>query len=217
MLMSNIVNGLEARRRLAEYFEQVLNVADVREANINVVGNWRMPMLGDLNERTISMEEVSIGEAVNLIKSGKAPGQDSFRVLCLKKGGMSVLEWLVRLSNLSFDMEVVPMDRLGACMYSIVPLHKGKGDKCECIVSRGICLLSVVGKLYGRVLIKRVRAGTECAIEYEQCGFWLGRGCMDQVFAVRQVCEKYQANGKDVFWAFVDLENTYDTIDLHGM
>ena len=29
---------------------------------------------------------------------------------------------------------------------------------------------------------------------------------MDQVFAVRQVCEKYLANGKDVFWAFMDLE-----------
>ena len=26
-------------RRWAEYFQQVLNVADVREANINVVGN----------------------------------------------------------------------------------------------------------------------------------------------------------------------------------
>ena len=41
------------RRRLAEYFEQVLNVAEVREANFNVVGNWRMPVLGDLNERAI--------------------------------------------------------------------------------------------------------------------------------------------------------------------
>ena len=36
--------GVELRR-WAEYFDQVLNVADVREANINVVGNWRMPML----------------------------------------------------------------------------------------------------------------------------------------------------------------------------
>ena len=51
-------DGIEVRRRWAEYFEQVLNVADVREANINVVGNWRMPVLGDLNERTISLEEV---------------------------------------------------------------------------------------------------------------------------------------------------------------
>ena len=42
-------DGIEVRRRWAECFEQVLNVADVREANINVVGNWRMPELGDLN------------------------------------------------------------------------------------------------------------------------------------------------------------------------
>ena len=66
-------------------------------------------------------------------------------------------------------------------------------------------------------LIKRVRAGTECAIGEEQCGFMQGRGCMDQVFAVRQECEKYLANGKDVFWAFKDLKKAYDTIDRHGM
>ena len=40
---------------------------------------------------------------------------------------------------------------------------------------------------------------------------------MDQVFAVRQVCEKYLANRKDVFWAFMDLEKAYDTIDRQGM
>ena len=45
-----------------------------------------------------------------------------------------------------------------------VPLYKLKGDKCEYSNSRGISLLSVVDKLYGRVLIKRVGAGTECAI-----------------------------------------------------
>ena len=57
----------------------------------------------------------------------------------------------------------------------------------------------MVGKLYGRVLIKRVRGGTECAIGEEQCGFRHGRECMDQVFTVRHVCEKHLANGKDVF------------------
>ena len=58
------------------------------------------------------------------------------------------------------------MDWRGAC---IVLLYKGNGDKCECSNSRGISLLSVVGKLFGRVLIKIVRAGTECAIGKEQC------------------------------------------------
>ena len=40
---------------------------------------------------------------------------------------------------------------------------------------------------------------------------------MDQVFAVSQVSEKYPANGKDSFWAFMDLEKAYDTINRHGM
>ena len=57
---------------MAAYFEQVLNVADVNEANINVVGNWWMPMLGDLNGTAISLVEVR--EAGNEMKSGTAPG-----------------------------------------------------------------------------------------------------------------------------------------------
>ena len=117
----------EVRRRWAKYFEHVLNVADGREANINVVGNWQMPVLGDLNERSILIVEVRL--AVNEMKSGKAPGLDGFPVECSKKGGMVVLGWIVRLLNVSFDMGVEPMDWLGA---SIVSLYKGKDDTCEC-------------------------------------------------------------------------------------
>ena len=36
--------GVEVRRRWAEYFEQLLNVEDVRDANINV-GDRLMPVL----------------------------------------------------------------------------------------------------------------------------------------------------------------------------
>ena len=67
-------------------------------------------------------------------------------------------------------------------------------------------MLSVVGRLYDGVLIKRVRAGTQFALGEEQCGFRHGRGTIDLnrgrgiLFAVRQACEKYLANGKDVFW-----------------
>ena len=46
-------DGVEVSRSWAEYFEQVLNVADVREVNMNVVGNWLMMVLRDLNARAI--------------------------------------------------------------------------------------------------------------------------------------------------------------------
>ena len=46
-----------------------------------------------------------------------------------------------------------------------------------------------------RVLI-RVRDSTEFAWRKEQSNFRPISVCIDQVFAVRQVCEKYLANGK---------------------
>ena len=48
--MVQYCSGVEARWRWAEYFHLVLNVEDVREAHINVVGDRRMPVLGELNE-----------------------------------------------------------------------------------------------------------------------------------------------------------------------
>ena len=47
-------------------------------------------------------------------------------------------------------LSIVPVDWVIACM---VPLYKGKGDVHECSNFRGISLLSVVGKVCGRVLI----------------------------------------------------------------
>ena len=55
-------------------------------------------------------------------------------------------------------LSVVPVDWVIACM---VPLYKGKGDVHDCSNFRGISFLSVVGKVYGRVLINRIRDKTE--------------------------------------------------------
>ena len=38
------------------------------------------------------------------MKFGKDPGLDVFPVECLKNGGTAVLEWPVRLLNVSFGM-----------------------------------------------------------------------------------------------------------------
>ena len=84
-------NGVEAKGRWSEYFEQVLNVADDREENINVAGNWWMPVLGDLNERAISLVEV------REMKSGKAPGLDVFPVECLR----NVIRQCQKMSKIS--------------------------------------------------------------------------------------------------------------------
>ena len=42
--------------------------------------------------------------------------------------------------------------------------------------------------------------------------FRQGRGCMDHLFAIRQVLWD-RANEKHVFWMLMDLENVYDMIN----
>ena len=73
------------------------------------------------------------------------------------------------------------------------PAFKGKGDRCECSNSRGISLLTAVEKLYGRVLIGRVVNRTDGVLREDQCGFRSSRGCVNQLFVVRQLCEKILA------------------------
>ena len=68
----------------------------------------------------------------------------------------------------------------------------------------------MVGKVYGRLLLNRIWDKTENVIAEVQSGFWRGSGCTDQIFIVRQICEKYLGKGKDVYFAFLDLEKSYD-------
>ena len=81
-----------------------------------------MPELGELNERVMSIEEET--EAVNKMKSSKASGLDGSPMECIKKGSLAVLEWLVRLLNVKFDLGVVPMDWRGACILYSTPVQR---------------------------------------------------------------------------------------------
>ena len=100
------------------------------------------------------------------MKEDKAAGIDGCEVEFVKRGGAAVEKWLVWLFNLCFMSGVVPADWRDAC---VVPLYKGKGDRLVCGNSRGISL-SVIGKLYGKVLITRIREKTEGVLGEEQCG-----------------------------------------------
>ena len=207
-----LLRGNEARKRWAEYFEEFLNVQEDRETDIVAVRGVQVPVMGEENEREITREGVK--RALNKMKGGKAPGMDGVRVEMIKEGGVAVLQWLVRVFDICFMLSIVPVDWVIACM---VPLYKGKGDMHECSNFRGISLLTVVGKVYGRILINRIRDKTENVIAEVQSGFRGGRGSTDQIFIDRQIYEKYLRKSKDVYFAFLDLEKAYDRVDRDAM
>ena len=53
-----LLRGNKARKRWGEYFEELLNVQEDREADIAAVGGVQVPVMGDENEREITREEV---------------------------------------------------------------------------------------------------------------------------------------------------------------
>ena len=51
-------------------------------------------------------------------------------------------------------------------------------------------MLSVVGKIYARVVCDRLRLITDAVLMDEQGDFRVRRGCVDQIFALTQVTEE---------------------------
>ncbi len=133
------------------------------------------------------MEWDEILEAIRKLKVGKAPDMDSITAEMLKYGREIVVDWMVWICNLVWEQSKVPEGWRKAI---IVPLYKGKGNKDECNNYRGISLLSVPGKIYGRILNERIMKITDKSVGDDQGGFWRGRGCVDHIFAVKILVEK---------------------------
>ncbi len=99
----------------------------------------------------------------------------------------------------------------------IIPLYKGKGSRSECSSYRGISLLSVPGKVYGRILTERLTEVTEGKVSEEQRGLGKGRGCVDQIFAMKRLVEEYLGKDKKLYVAFMGLEKANDRVNREAL
>lgn len=92
-------------------------------------------------------------------------------------------------------------------------------DKCcrnECDNSRGICELSVPGKIYGTVLIERLMQVTE-KVSHKHWGFRKGKLCVNQIFAVKLAAEEYVGKDGKLHASLMDLQKAYDRVDREGL
>ena len=95
----------------------------------------------------------------------------------------------------------------------IIPLHK-KGNRDEVENHRGITLLSVLGKLFSRVLNNRLH---EWAEHYEvlieaQAGFRPGMSTIDNVFVLHGFITHMLNRGKKLYCAFIDFTKAFDYV-----
>ncbi|KAI3375230.1 hypothetical protein L3Q82_021733, partial [Scortum barcoo] len=186
--------------RWKKYFEDLLNPTDLPSNEEAEAG---------VSEVDSSITQAEVTEVVRkLLCSGKAPGVDEIRPEYLKSLDVVGLSWLTRLCNIAWRLGTVPLVwQTGV----VVPLFK-KGDRRVCSNYRGITLLSLPGKVYARVLERRIRPIVDPRIQEEQCGFRPGRGTLDQLYTLHRVLEGLWEFAQPVHMCFVDLEKAFDRV-----
>ena len=65
--------------------------------------------------------------------------------------------------------------------------------------------------MFAKILNDRVRCLTENRLLEEQAGFRSGRGCIEQIFVIRQLMEKHLET-EEMFAAFIDMEKADDKV-----
>lgn len=87
-----------------------------------------------------------------------------------------------------------------------------KGSLSDSNNWRGITLLSVLRKIFCKVIIQRITQAVADILRNEQSGFRKGRGCTDHKFTLRNILEQCTEWNRELHVNFIDYEKAFDSI-----
>lgn len=149
---------------------------------------------------------VTVEQTLQLImelKVGKVTGTDAVPAEWIKADSHFWVPILAKLFTAANDSGVFPEARRSSIL---VPIFK-KGDKQNPENYRPISLLSIVGKLYAKLLLHRVNLWiNQHDIGPEQIGFRKGKSTLDHCLVLNHLAYKYTFYLKSkLYVAFLDL------------
>ena len=192
-------------RRWKEHYTDLYSI-ESRLSNNALVNMPQIPTVYTLDDPP-SIEEVLT--AIDSLSSGKASGQDGISPELVKSCKHALLSPIHKLIVRCWEEGGMPQDFKDA---KIVTLYKNKGDRSDCNNHRGISLLSVVGKLYARVVLKRLQILAEDVYPESQCGFRRDRSTIDMIFTLSILKEKCREQHQPLYMAFIDLTKAFDLV-----
>lgn len=200
----------EIEARWCEHHNELLNrISLVSREALNAI-----EQVTPIPELDVSPSRVEVMTSLGQMNTGKAPGKDGITAELLKQGGDCIVELLYGIFQKVWENDTTPKDWRDAILVS---LYK-KGPRDLCGNYRGISLLSVVGKVFSRVLLNRLLKHIAPSVLPEsQCGFRPNRGTVDMIFTARQVQEKCIEHQLDLYQCFIDLTKAFDTVNREAL
>ena len=101
----------------------------------------------------------------------------------------------------------------------IVPIYKRKGETTDPNNYRGITLVSVLGKVFTKLINTRIDTflNSNSILLDNQAGFRKNMSTADQVFVLQNLIDVFLKKGKKLFVAWVDYEKAFDKVWRQGL
>jgi len=156
----------------------------------------------------VEVSEERVRKAVRELKNGKSCGPDGVYAEMLKHGTNKLIKMLTWVINRCLNGK----EALQQCKVAYISSIHKKGSKKDCSNYRGISVMSMMSRIYGKIL--RGLIEEENKDEDEQSGFRTGRSCTDSIFCMKQVMAKRNATNQETHLLLVDLTKAYDIIPI---
>ncbi|KAE9419284.1 hypothetical protein Angca_009560, partial [Angiostrongylus cantonensis] len=92
-----------------------------------------------------------------------------------------------------------------------------KGDLHDIGNYRPICLLSVVYKLFTRVILNRIDRTLDEGQPCEQAGFRKGFSAMDHIHRITRLSEVSREYKRPLCLTFIDLQKAFDSVEIEAI
>ena len=217
-MLSGAKNIHETKVTIDQFFDHFVSLSnpsdELYRVDDDVMQEFEDIMQNDIqniaHELNVPIEIEELQKSIKELKNNKSGGIDVIVNECFKNGQDILNPYLLRLFNYVFDCGIFPSSWSDGLL---VPLHK-KGDISTPGNYRGITLLSVLGKLFTRIINNRLDQWAEMYDIYieAQYGFRKGRSTTDCIFVLHNVINSYIENGNKLYTFFIDYSKAFDYI-----
>ena len=194
--------------RWAEYFSEILNrpppetEPDIPRA------------VEDLEIETSPPSKEEIINAIKALKNNKAPGPDNLNAKLFRTDPAIAAEILLPLVMKVWEDKRIPDDWNEATIIR----NPKKGALNDCNNWRGITLLSIPSTILAKIIINRLSNVVDSSLNEEQAGFRKGKGCIDQIFALRNIIEQCTEGQRKLYIInLMDFEKAFDSIHRNSL